>query len=88
MLSSCGEVSVTSPPASSKEATKLSALTSAAYTYQSFSDEELDAYAAALETPEMQELYELMNAVQYEVMANRFEALAARMGRMQPGQEL
>lgn len=71
-----------------KEATKLSALTSAAYTYQSFSDEELDAYAAALETPEMQELYELMNAVQYEVMANRFEALAARMGRMQPGQEL
>jgi len=36
----------------------------------------------------MQRVYELMNAVQYEVMANRFEALATRMSGLQPGEEL
>ena len=29
-----------------------------------------------------------MNAIQYEIMANRFEVLAARMAEMHPGQEL
>ena len=29
-----------------------------------------------------------MNAVQYEIMANRYEALAARMRNLQPSQEL
>ena len=36
----------------------------------------------------MQRVYELMNAIQYEIMANRFEVLAARMAEMHPGQEL
>ena len=49
---------------------------------------ELLDYAKALEHPEMQRVYELMNAVQYEIMANRFEILAGRMAGMAPGQEL
>ena len=56
--------------------------------YQSFSDEELLAYTEALEDPQMQEVYQLMNAIQFEIMANRFEVLAAEMANLQPGQEL
>jgi hypothetical protein len=36
----------------------------------------------------MARVYELMNAVQYEIMANRFEVLAARMRGLTPAQEL
>ena len=67
---------------------KRSALANAAYTYQEFSLADLETYLAALEDPRMQRVYELMNAVQYEIMANRFEALAGRMAEMHPGQEL
>lgn len=67
---------------------KASALAGAAYTYQSFSDAEVEAYTEALEHPDMRQVYDLMNAVQYEIMANRFEALAARMKGLQPSQEL
>ncbi len=63
-------------------------LASAAYTYASLTDAELTTYAEALEHPQMQEVYVLMNAVQYEIMANRFEVLAGRMANLQPGQEL
>lgn len=65
-----------------------SSLASAAYTYQTLSDADLTIYAEALEHPQMQEVYVLMNAVQREIMANRFEVLAARMADLQPGQEL
>lgn len=64
------------------------ALTGAAYTYRDFTDEEILAYAEALEHPLMSRLYELMNAVQYEIMANRFEALAIEMADLQPAQDL
>ncbi|MCR8826586.1 DUF2059 domain-containing protein [Pseudosulfitobacter koreensis] len=64
------------------------ALTGAAYTYQAFSDAEVLEYAKALEDPKMRKVYDLMNAVQYEIMANRYEALAARMRDLQPTQEL
>lgn len=64
------------------------ALESAAYTYQAFSDAEVIAYAEALEHPNMKKVYELMNAVQYEIMANRFEAVADRLRLMQPSQDL
>jgi hypothetical protein len=64
------------------------ALSGAAYTYQAFSDEEVAAYADALEHPDMQQVYALMNAVQYEVMANRFEALASEMAKLQPSTDL
>lgn len=69
-------------------ALRESGLASAAYTYKSISDEDLTTYAEALEHPKMQEVYVLMNAVQYEVMANRFEVLASRMADLHPGQEL
>lgn len=71
-----------------RAALEISALTSAAVTYQAFSTEELLAYVAALEHPMMQRVYALMNAVQYEIMANRFEVLAERMADLQPAQEL
>jgi hypothetical protein len=64
------------------------ALETSAYTYQAFSDDEVLTYARALEHPTMQEVYALMNAVQYEIMANRFEAVAARLAGMQPSQDL
>ncbi|WP_299875626.1 DUF2059 domain-containing protein [uncultured Sulfitobacter sp.] len=64
------------------------ALVSSAYTYQAFSDAEVEAYAEALEHPQMKEVYALMNAVQYEIMANRFEAVAERLAVMQPSQDL
>lgn len=63
-------------------------LAASAYTYRAFSDDEIRAYAEALEHPKMRQVYELMNAVQYELMANRFERLAARMATLHPGQEL
>lgn len=69
-------------------AIQSSALSGAAYTYQSFSDDEVEAYTAALEHPKMREVYDLMNAVQFEVMANRYEALAEAMKNLQPAQEL
>ncbi|WP_298835837.1 DUF2059 domain-containing protein [uncultured Roseobacter sp.] len=67
---------------------QLSALSGSAYTYQAFSDEEISAYADALEHPTMQTVYQLMNAVQFEIMAGRYEALASRMRGLQPDQEL
>ena len=65
-----------------------SSLSGAAYTYQAFSDEEVIAYAEALEHPMMRRVYELMNAVQFEITANRFEALAQEMAKLQPSTDL
>ena len=67
---------------------RQSALEGAAYTYQAFSDAEMVEYAKALEHPDMRQVYDLMNAVQYEIMADRFEAVAARLRVMQPSQDL
>ncbi|SEN78428.1 hypothetical protein SAMN04488077_1303 [Roseovarius tolerans] len=67
---------------------EASALANAAVTYASLPTEDLGAYVEALEHPVMARVYELMNAVQYEIMANRFEVLAARMVELQPAQEL
>jgi len=71
-----------------RQSLRQSALEGAAYTYQAFSDAEMTDYAEALEHPQMQEVYALMNAVQYEIMANRFEAVAERLRSMQPSQDL
>ncbi|EEE38352.1 hypothetical protein RKLH11_2194 [Rhodobacteraceae bacterium KLH11] len=67
---------------------QLSALANAAYTYQDFPDSDVDAYVNALEQPLMQEVYELLNAIQYEIMAMRFEVLAARMAELRPAQDI
>ncbi len=65
-----------------------SSLAGAAYTYRDFSDAEIDAYTRALEQPLMQEVYELLNAVQFEIMANRFELLARRMAGLQAAEDI
>jgi hypothetical protein len=65
-----------------------SSLAQSAYIYRDFSIEEVEAYVEALEHPLMQEVYELLNAIQYEIQANRFEELAHRMSDLQPVQEL
>lgn len=67
---------------------RLSGLASSAATYKSFTDEELVEYTEALEHPLMQEVYELMNAVQFEIMADRFELVAEKLAEINPGQEL
>ncbi|TDK45146.1 DUF2059 domain-containing protein [Antarcticimicrobium luteum] len=71
-----------------RAAIRASALAGAAFTYRDFSDADLAAYTEALEQPQMQEVYRLLNAVQYEIMANRFEVLAARMAELRPGQDI
>ncbi|CAD0185665.1 hypothetical protein RUESEDTHA_02559 [Ruegeria sp. THAF57] len=71
-----------------RQALQLSALAGAAYTYQGFSDDEVIAYAEALEEPLMQEVYELLNAIQYEIMAMKFEVLAVRMADLHPAQDI
>jgi hypothetical protein len=63
-------------------------MASSAYAYQDFSDEEVRSYVRALETPLMQEVYELLNAVQYEITANRFEALAYQMKGLGQGEDI
>lgn len=67
---------------------KAGALAGAAYTYADISTEDLKAYRDALEHPQMQRVYELMNAVQFEIMAGRYERLAVRMADLHPGQDL
>ena len=64
------------------------ALAGAAYTYAYISTEDLKAYREALEHPQMQRVYELLNAVQFEIMAGRYERLALRMADLHPGQDL
>ncbi|CUH82402.1 hypothetical protein TRM7557_03919 [Tritonibacter multivorans] len=64
------------------------ALASNAYTYQGFTIDELNAYVDALEHPLMQEVYSLLNSVQYEIQANRYEALARRMTELAPNSDL
>lgn len=71
-----------------RESLRASALANAAYTYQDLTTADLRAYVEALQQPTMARVYELMNAVQYEIMANRFEVLAARMRGLTPAQEL
>ncbi|UWQ76631.1 DUF2059 domain-containing protein [Leisingera sp. M658] len=67
---------------------QASSLAASAYTYQEFSDAEVEAYVIALEEAPMQRVYELLNAVQYEITANRFEELAHRMAELKPGQDI
>lgn len=71
-----------------RDSIAASSLVSTAYTYQDFSDAELADYVDALKQDKMQQVYELMNAIQHEIMANRFEHLADRMAGVHLGEEL
>ena len=67
---------------------RAAALASAALTYRDIPTAELRAYAEALAHPVMARVYELMNAVQYEIMADRFERLARRLAEVPRAQDL
>ncbi|MDC0737179.1 DUF2059 domain-containing protein [Cognatishimia sp. SS12] len=63
-------------------------LAGAAYTYQGFSADEILAYTEALEHPKMQTVYELMNAVHYQIMGDRFDEISKHLDSLQPSEEL
>lgn len=71
-----------------KQSMRLAGLAGAAATYRDFTNDEVETYASVLEHPLMREVYELMNAVQFEIMADRFEEVASRLAELNPGQEL
>ena len=52
------------------------------------SDADLLAYAEALEHPTMRQVYDLLGAVQFQIMADRFEVLGTRMAELHPAEEL
>lgn len=64
------------------------ALVTAVLVYAPFSHDDLRAYAEALEHPTMRKVYALLNAVQFEIMADRFEVLGTRMAELHPAREL
>ena len=70
------------------KALRDSGLANSAHVYRDFSDAEVRTYVEALEHPLMQKVYELLNAVQTEITANRFEVLAVRMADLHPGQDI
>jgi len=59
-----------------------------AYTYQGFTAEELKAYTLALEDERMQQVYQIMNVVHYQVMSDRMDALALHLDKLMPSEEL
>ena len=59
-----------------------------AFTYRDFTDREMEIYRDALAMPQMMEVYELMNAIHFTIMADRFERMAVEMVKLTPTQEL
>ncbi|MBT6864236.1 MAG: DUF2059 domain-containing protein [Planktomarina temperata] len=59
-----------------------------AFTYRDFTDREMEIYRDALAMPQMMEVYELMNAIHFTIMSDRFERMAPEMVNLTPTQEL
>lgn len=59
-----------------------------AYAYRTLTDQELIDYLSALQDPDMKQIYEVLNAVQYEIMADRYEKLASELAGLAPETEL
>jgi hypothetical protein len=59
-----------------------------AFTYRDFTDVEMQAYRDALATEMMIEVYALMNAIHFTIMADRYEKMAVEMVKLAPIQEL
>ena len=70
------------------QAMVISGITNAAFTYRDFTDQDMSDYLDALREPLMQKVYELMNAVQFQLQVQRFEELAARMVDLYPEQDI
>ena len=66
----------------------LNSILGAAYTYRDMSDADIRAYRSALEEPEMMQVYEALNAIQYQVMAERYEVLAGELAGLTPQMDL
>ena len=71
-----------------REAIQQNLVASNAYTYQKFTDVEVKAYRDALATEKMMEVYRLMNAIHFTIMADRYEDMAIEMVQLRPTQEL
>jgi hypothetical protein len=71
-----------------REAMAQFSILGAAYTYRDMSDEDIKAYRAILEDDRMQQVYQILNGIQYEVMADRYEVLAAGLKGLTPQQTL
>ena len=64
------------------------AVRSAAWAYRDISTEDLATYTKVLEDPTMRQVYEVLNAVQFELMAERYERLAAALSELHPQQDI
>jgi hypothetical protein len=71
-----------------KSAMMENIIVSNAYTYRKFSDLEVEQYRDALATKEMREVYALMNAIHFTLMAERYEKMALKMADLNPSQSL
>ena len=71
-----------------REGIEVNTLISNAYAYRDLTDSELIDYLSALQDPQMGQVYEILNAVQYQIMADRYEALASRLADLSPEQDL
>lgn len=71
-----------------KEAMAANIISASAFAYDGFTDDEMVAYLDALSHPKMRRAYDLMNAIQYTIMADRYEQLAARLAELTPSQSL
>ena len=71
-----------------KSAMMENIIVSNAYTYRKFSDLEVEQYRDALGTKEMREVYALMNAIHFTLMAERYEQMALKMADLHPSQSL
>ncbi|MEO0358159.1 MAG: DUF2059 domain-containing protein [Pseudomonadota bacterium] len=71
-----------------KQSIAANTVRSSAYTYRDFDDDEMVAYLQALSQPQMQRVYALMNAIQYTIMADRYEVLAAKLAELSPSLDL
>ena len=59
-----------------------------AFTYRGISDADLSAYVTALKSDDMQQVYQALNATQYQIMLERYQVLGSKMGDLQPQQDL
>lgn len=59
-----------------------------AWTYRDLTNDDIQSYVEVLEGEKMQAIYEILNAVQFQIMIERYEILGQRMGELRPESEL
>jgi len=71
-----------------RQGIEINGIMGGAYAYRDISDADVTAYVAALENPKMRQVYEILNAVQFEIMAERYERLATALADLSPQQDI